>query len=187
MRWHKHGLIYAPNGEWPWAKSHAFIPTAEYSDKSGLRVYFTALDVNQFGRVGYVDLDPQNPHRVLYVTSEPVLNIGELGTFDDSGVNASCVIDVGTQKYMYYIGWQRAERVPYMLFSGLAISIDSGQSFRRYSTVPVFDRSNTEPYSRSAPFVMFDQGRFKAWYWSCLNWSRDGDWVHYNNVIKYIE
>lgn len=187
MKWRKHGLIYAPNGEWEWAKSHAFIPTAEFSNNTGLRVYFTALDANHFGRVGYVDLDPLNPRRVLYVTSAPVLDLGELGGFDDSGVNASCVINVGEQKYLYYIGWQRTDRVPYMLFSGLAISNDGGQSFHRYSRVPVLDRTDAEPYSRSAPFVMFDQDRFRLWYWSCIQWSREENWVHYNNVIQYTE
>jgi predicted GH43/DUF377 family glycosyl hydrolase len=187
MKWHKCGLVYAPAGNRWWARSYATIPTADVINDRVIRVYFAALDENRYGRIGYVDVDANDPQRILYETQEPVLDIGELGTFDDSGVNPSCVINFAGKKHLYYIGWQRAERAPYMLFSGLAISEDGGQSFRRYSRVPVLDRTDAEPYSRSAPFVMFDQGCFRAWYWSCLNWSRDGDWVHYNNVIQCTE
>lgn len=186
MKWKKLGLIFAPSGELWWARSHAFIPTAERLDHC-IRIYYTALDENKFGRIGYVDLDIDNPKNILHFIKEPVLDIGEIGSFDDSGVNASCVINVDKKKYLYYIGWQRTKRVPYMLFSGLAISDDQGKSFRRYSGVPVLDRISSESFSRSAPFVYKDRDIFKVWYWSCMNWSIENDWVHYNNVIKYAE
>jgi predicted GH43/DUF377 family glycosyl hydrolase len=186
MKWQKRGLVYVPTGEQWWAKSHAFIPTAEVLEDR-IRVYFTSLDVNKFGRIGYVEVDIEKPSKILFLTNEPVLDIGILGTFDDCGVNASCVVNVKDKKYLYYIGWQRVERVPYMLFSGLAISLDGGKSFERYSNAPVLDRTPSESFSRSAPFVFIDRGLFKTWYWSCTNWSVENGWVHYNNVIKYAE
>lgn len=187
MRWRKRGLVYLPEGDSWWTKNrYAFNPTVETTADGGLRVYFASLDENDYGRIGFVELDADDPHKIRRQTKEPVLDTGVLGAFDDSGVNPSCAINVGGKKYLYYIGWQRCTRVPYMLFSGLAVSED-GVSFSRHSRVPVFDRTEAEPFSRSAPCVLIENGVFRAWYWSCQHWSLEDGWVHYNNVIRYAE
>ncbi|MHC4309791.1 MAG: hypothetical protein ACYSSN_07595 [Planctomycetota bacterium] len=187
MKWRKLGLTYTPSGNLWWAKSYAILPTAEITNEQVIRVYFASLDEYLFGRIGFVELDPNDPQRILYESKEPVLNIGEIGTFDDSGVNPSCVLNVNDRKYMYYIGWQRVERVPHMLFSGLAIANQDGDKFTRYSRVPILDRTTEEPFSRSAPFVVIENGIFRMWYWSCEHWSDDKGWTRYNTVIKYAE
>ena len=187
MKWRKRGHVYAPSGDAWWARTHAFIPSAEVVNGGRVRVYYTGLDAERYGRVGYVDLDADDPTRVLGHSAEPVLDLGELGAFDDCGVNASCVVTTDGVKHLYYIGWQRAARVPYMLFSGLATSRDGGQTFQRHSRVPVLDRTAAEPFSRSAPCVRVDGGRYEMWYWSCVRWSDEGDGVHYNNVIRFAE
>jgi len=179
--------LYLPDANLWWARNgYAFNPTVETSEDGVLRVYFAALDENNYGRIGFVELDADNPQTITRQPSEPVLDIGELGTFDDSGVNPSCAITVAGKRYLYYIGWQRSVRVPYMLFSGLAVSED-GDSFTRHSRVPLFDRTEAEPFSRSAPCVLIENGKFRAWYWSCEHWSQEDDWLHYNNVIRYAE
>jgi hypothetical protein len=185
MKWQKRGLVYAPRGDRWWAKSYATIPTVDILDERVIRVYFASLDENHFGRIGYVDLDAQDPTKILFETPEPVLDIGAPGSFDDSGVNAACIIPVHDKKYLYYIGWQRCEQVPYMLFSGLAISSDGGTRFEKYAPVPILDRTPAEPFSRSAPFVLAEQDRFHVWYWSCEYWSKEESLIHYNNVIRH--
>lgn len=186
MRWTKQGLIYAPGGHQWWARSYAFNPTPETIDDKTIRVYFASLDENRHGRIGYVDLDAADPTRIKYETPEPVLDVGEAGAFDDSGVNPSCVINVGNEKHLYYIGWQRCERVPYMLFSGLAI-LDQHDSFRKYSRTPILDRTEAEPFSRSALCVLSEGPRLNGWYWSCERWTVEQKEIHYNNVIKHAE
>ena len=187
MTWRKKGLVYAPKGDLWWARNYALLPTAEVIDDHVIRVYFASLDDNQYGRIGYVDLDADEPKRILFETQEPVLDLGELGAFDDSGVTPSCILNFGGKKYLYYIGWQRCERVPYMLFTGLAVSDDEGQSFAKHSPVPVLDRTPREPFSRSAPFVLIENNVLGMWYWSCESWSLEEGVVHYNNVIRYAE
>jgi predicted GH43/DUF377 family glycosyl hydrolase len=184
MIWRKRGLVYRPNGERWWARQYATIPTAEALDDRTLRVYFAALDDRRYGRIGFVDLDARDPTRILAESSEPVLDLGEPGTFDDCGVNASCTVTVGDRRFLYYIGWQRCERVPYMLFSGLATSVDQ-QVFQRASRVPILDRTGAEPFSRSAPCVLPVEDGFHMWYWSCLRWSEGRNGLHYNNVIRH--
>ena len=187
MNWQKKGLIYAPSGDLWWAKSYAMLPTAEVLNEEIIRVYFASLDENKFGRIGFVDVDAANPNRILFESSEPILDLGELGTFDDSGVNPSCVLNINGRKFLYYIGWQRCGRVPYMLFAGLAVNNDNEKSFTKHSRIPILDRTPDEPFSRAAPFVFFENGIFKMWYWSCLNWTDEDGWIHYNNVIRYLE
>lgn len=183
MKWRKLGRVFAPSGDRWWARSHAFTPTAHVLDDRLIRVYYTGLDDRRFGRVGFVELDPRAPTRVTRESADPVLDIGELGSFDDCGVNASCALQVDGGTRLYYIGWQRAERVPHLLFTGLAESPDGVQPFRRRSRVPVLDRTELEPFSRSAPCVHRVDDGFRAWYWSCRYWAEGAGRVHYNNVV----
>ena len=173
--WTKQGLIYQPSGYW-WNKTHGYLPTAykmaddAYGTNERIRVYFAGLDENQYGRIGYVDLDPQNPAHILYETPEPVLDIGEPGAFDDCGVTPSCIVPVGTEIWMYYIGWQRLTRVPYSLLSGLAVSKDRGKTFERMFNTPILERTREELNVRSAPFVIHEAG-FRMWYVSQMGWT----------------
>jgi predicted GH43/DUF377 family glycosyl hydrolase len=184
MIWRKCGLVYRPSGERWWARQYATIPTVQALDERTLRVYFAALDELSYGRIGFVDLDARDPTRILAESLEPVLDLGEPGAFDDCGVNPSCTIMVRGETFLYYIGWQRCERVPYMLFSGLASSVDH-RAFRRASRVPILDRTAAEPFSRSAPFVLPTEDGFRMWYWSCLRWSQGSTGLRYNNVIRH--
>lgn len=185
MKWRKLGRIYVPDGSLSWARSYAHLPTVDIINDEIIRVYFASLDENKYGRIGFVDLDINDPGKVLYIAPKPVLDIGELGTFDDCGAVPSCIITHDNSKYLYYIGFQRAERVPYMLFTGLAIENENEKKFKKYSQVPILDRTDDEPFSRSAPYIIQEDGIFKMWYWTCLKWTPTEKGVHYNNVIKY--
>ena len=138
-----------------------------------IRVYFSSWDENQVGRIGYVDLDIHDPKKVLYVTEEPVLDVGGVGMFDEYGVAPSCVLSVSDKKHLYYQGFQRTEKEEVTpLFIGLAISDSGGRVFRKFSRVPVLDRTPDEPSGRSAPFVCIQNSIFRMWYVSHLE-----EWV----------
>jgi predicted GH43/DUF377 family glycosyl hydrolase len=184
MKWRKLGRVWAPDGTLWWARSYALLPTVEIIGYELVRVYFASLDHDRYGRVGFLDLDASDPLRVLAVHERPVLDVGPLGAFDDSGVNPSCVVTTGGRRALYYIGWQRCSRVPYMLFSGLAVWSDEKGAFCRQQETPVLDRNIDEPFSRAAPFVLPVSGGFRAWYWSCVEWTEGPEGVHYNNVIR---
>lgn len=170
MIWRKLGHAYAPLGDRPWARQYAHLPTPVVWDGRTIRVYFAGLDDDKFGRIGYVDVDVTDPTRVLRESSEPVLDLGRPGTFDDCGVNPSCVLHTGDRWQMYYIGWQRSRRVPYLLFAGLAESAD-GERFERVSQVPILDRTDAEPFLRSATSVLPTPGDCRAWYVSATGWT----------------
>jgi hypothetical protein len=186
MRWRKRGLVYAPRGDLWWARSYATIPTAERIDDRALRIYFASLDEHLRGRVGYVDVDVRDPSRILREATVPVLDLGGPGLFDDSGVNPSCMVQIDGRKCLYYIGWQRCERVPYMLFAGLASATEDDR-FERVQEVPVLDRTPGEPFLRSATSVLRANGSFQAWYVSGLGWEETAGRLHPTYTIRYAE
>ena len=163
MSWRKLGHVYSPDGSLWWARTNASFPTVEPLGDGRIRVYFTALDELQDGRIGYVDVDADDPLRVIEVAPEPVLDIGGLGEWDDCGANAMGIVADGGRKLLYYQGWQRTQKAP-LIFGGVAISDDGGESFHRIGRVPALDRTPAEPYLRAAPFVLRDGDRFRMWY-----------------------
>ena len=82
-------------------------------------------------------MDINEPSRVLYITEIPVLGLGNLGCFDDSGVMTSWIVDHGCMKYLFYTGWTQGVTVPYYFYVGLAISKDRGKSYERISKAPM--------------------------------------------------
>ena len=150
-----------------------------------LRVYFTGLDEHNFGRTGFVDLDARDPSRVLRESQEPVLDVGEIGSFDDSGATAFSMVDDGSTRRLYYQGWQRAERAPYLLFTGLATSDRNGDAFEKHGRTPVLDRTDNDPFLRGAPYVLRQDGAFRMWYVSGRGWYSDDHGLHYEVGIRH--
>jgi predicted GH43/DUF377 family glycosyl hydrolase len=137
-----------------------------------IRVYAAFLDQSKVGRIGYVDVDAREPLRVLKVSHKPVLDVGEPGTFDDNGVTPVTILQYQDKLWLYYLGWQLGVKMPYFLFTGLAVSKDGGESFERYSRTPVLERSDEEPFVRSAAHVHWHNGRWRMWYVAAHGWIR---------------
>lgn len=187
MFWHKQGLIYAPDGQLSWAKSHAMIPTPELIEDR-IRIYLSSCDDKGIGRVGYIDVLANNPKQILKISQAPLLDIGLPGAFDDNGVIPTSVLTLpnGT-KYLYYVGFEICTNIRYRLLTGVAKSTDRGESFVRVKRTPVLERSNKELYFRCGPFVMLDDDVFKLWYVAGSDWLRlkDKDVPIY--TIHYLE
>ena len=78
------------DGKHEWAQSHAYIPTPLVLPDR-IRVFIAFWDNQQVGRIGYVDVNKNNPLKIINISSSPVLDIGEPGTFDDNGVCDHCI------------------------------------------------------------------------------------------------
>lgn len=170
MTWRKQGLIFAPAGQYDWMRTHAQLPFATPAGPDVLRVYFGTRD--QFNRTvtAYIEVEADNPKHILYVHDQPVLGLGALGCFDDSGAMPSWIVDDGDLKYLYYIGWNVGATVPYRNAIGLAVSRDGGQSFTRLFDGPIMDRTHREPHFCACPCVIREGARWRMWYLSCVQW-----------------
>lgn len=187
MAWEKRGVIFHADGQYPWMAHHACVPTPYLLDDDTLRVYFAPRDADGKSRVTYLETDPANPSDVRYVHDRPVLDLGRLGTFDDSGAMPTCLVPDGDRLYLYYVGWSPAVTVPYRNSVGVAVSEDGGVTFARVFEGPVVDRTKDEPFFTASPFVLKEGALWRMWYASSTGFAMVEGRPEPVYVIKYAE
>ncbi len=188
MKWNKLGVVWNTDGTHPWSRSHAMGPTPFLRDEKTIRVFLTTLDEQGRGRPMFVDVAADNPTRVLNVSDCPLLDIGVPGTFDDNGLMAISFVQTKPgELYMYYAGFEICTQIRYRILSGLAISADGGESFKRYSMAPILERTSEELYFRGGPFAMLDEGVFKLWYVAGSEWTKLNDKAMPVYDLRYLE
>jgi predicted GH43/DUF377 family glycosyl hydrolase len=170
FQWKKEGCIYVPRGLHGFDVSHCHKPTPLQINSETVRIYFGTRDQQSKTRTTFIDVDANNPQKIQYIHDKPVLNLGKIGAFDDSGANVSCVMRVDEKIYMYFIGWNPSTTVHTRNSIGLAISKDGGTTFERAYDGAVIDRSKDEPYYIGAVEVMHHNGKFMMWYTCGSEW-----------------
>lgn len=184
--WFKKGLIYNVDGIHVWNKSHAQVPVVDLLEDR-MRVYYATRDLLGKSNISYIEIARDTPEKIIYKHESTLLKLGKKGTFDDSGIMPSSIVNVGTKKYMYYIGWTTRGTVPFQNAVGLAISEDGGRQFNKFSEGPIITINHREPYFSGTAFVMLEDDIFKMWYLSCVKWELfDGKYEPIYN-IKYAE
>jgi hypothetical protein len=187
VKWVKKGVIFTPDNDRDWMRTHASIPIGDMRADGTMRIYFGTRDGEGRSHIGHVDVDPSDPARILGLSEAPLLPLGQRGTFDDSGIMPSWLVNHDGRKFLYYIGWNPQVTVPYRLSIGLAISDDGGATFVKYPGGPVSDRSVEEPYFNTAPCVLVDSGVWRMWYVSCTGWELVNGWPEPRYHVKYAE
>lgn len=187
MKWIKKGVIFAPDHNYDWMVSHASLPVVDEVREGVLRIYIGTRDGNGRSHTSYLEVEAAHPENIIYIHDRPVLQLGRPGTFDDSGIMPSWIINHDGKKYFYYIGWNPQVTVAYRLAIGLAISEDGGESFRKVSEGPVCDRSIDEPFFNTAPCVLVEGGTWKMWYISCTGWDTVNGRPEPRYHIKYAD
>jgi hypothetical protein len=184
-RWIKESQVFRLPAGLPWASSHAALPVIEGSGDLR-RVYFSARDASDRARIGWFELRLSAPQETLTVSATPTLDIGPLGSFDDSGVTTACLVESEGRRHLYYSGWTRGASVPFYFFVGLAVSED-GLSFQRFSNAPILERSMVDPYLTASPSVIVEGGRWRMWYVSGTGWRLVDGRPRPSYHIKYAE
>ena len=169
MSWKRLGLVFAPDGKQPWARSHAALPTPVHVVGDVFRIFYSSRDAENRSHVGWADVEVSTAPRVLAVAPEPVLAPGEDGTFDDSGVGVGCIIRADDGFALYYMGWNLGVRSPWHNAIGLARARTLEGPFERFSPGPILDRSPEDPYTISYPCVLrIGPNDWRMWYGSNL-------------------
>ncbi|KZR78105.1 hypothetical protein [Prochlorococcus marinus] len=171
--WKKLGRLIKPEDyNYDWIVTHAMDPTVLHLRDSIYRVYYCGRNNSNQSLIGYSDFDISNPTDVIFTSENEVLGLGDLGCFDDNGVTASCIVNLGKTQYLYYIGWKPRSTTRFGLMTGLAISHDNGTTFTRYSKAPILSLTDREPYSiLTAPYVLkISDDTWYMWYVSCEGW-----------------
>lgn len=168
--WKKKGLIYSVDSKFQWNKSHSQVPVVDKIPGGRLRIYYASRDLSGKSRTSYIEVEANNPHKVEYIHDKPILELGDIGTFDDSGIMPTSIINVGSKKYLYYIGWTTRGTVPFSNSIGLAVSVDGGRNFKKECSGPVIGIGPYEPYFTGTCYVIKKDEIFLAYYLSCIGW-----------------
>lgn len=177
FKWKKLGQVFNPTtlGTQGWMQEQAQNPFV-VDMGTFVRVYFNCRakkdkDGKSTSYAGFVDLDKKNLFNILNISSEPVLQLGPKGSFDEFGVMAGSVFSVGDEYYLYYCGWTRMHSVPYNWAIGLAKSADGGATFSRFGKGPVLGSTYNEPYLQAGcSSIMKINNVFHLWYTSGIKW-----------------
>jgi hypothetical protein len=186
QRWIKKGLIFAAPGAPDWLHSHAALPVA---DRIGdlHRVYFSSRDKAGRAQVGYFEIKLNAADKILRLSATPVIALGPMGAFDDSGVTTSWVVNHQGKKYHYYSGWSLGVTVPFYFYVGLALSEDGGESYQRVSCAPILERNVVDPYLTASPCVLVEDDLWRMWYVSGTGWEMNEGKPRHHYHIRYAE
>jgi hypothetical protein len=185
MKWEKLGQVFQPNNQYKWVKTHAMLPTVDHVEGDIFRIYFSGRDAINISRIGYLDININEPQKIIYLSENPIVDIGKLGSFDDNGISPTCIINYNDKKYFYIMGWNKGSKVRAAEVSGLTISSNNGVSFEKYSNAPVLDRTDKEPYTiLVVSCIIIENGIWRMWYDSADYWINE-ELPRYN--IKYAE
>lgn len=180
VRWRSLGRVFNAPGEGLLA-SHAALPVTDSSPDGDVTVYFTSRDADGRSRIFRFDFDPESPRESIRLHREPLIDLGALGAFDDSGCTTSSIVSYGGKKYLYYTGWSLGSSVPFYLAAGVAVG--DGHHFEKVSRAPILGRDETDPFLVASPVVSVEDGNWRMWYTSCVRWaSEPGGPKHYYHI-----
>jgi hypothetical protein len=189
LTWIKKGLVFenVRHGSGGWMSHSALTPTPYRIDDDLIRVYAGFRDSDGVSRVGYVDVQADNPTTIVRVSTEPVLDIGRDGCFDDNGMILGDIVDTPDGLHMFYVGFQRVAKAKFLAFSGLAVSGDGGHSFRRVQETPILDRAPGRSTIAAIHSVIHENGRWRLWYAVGDDWETIGGHPFPRYHIRYAE
>ena len=179
FKWKKLGKIFEPQKieDISWLKEFAQAPSVLIFDKF-VRVYFSCRplpdDKGQYvSYSAYVDLNRYNLFEIINISRNPILKLGDLGTFDEFGTYPTSVIKNGDDILAYYGGWTRSESVPFNVAIGIAKSNDNGETFTKLDNGPILSYSMDEPFILSGPKIRKFNNQWYLWYISGKKWILD--------------
>lgn len=176
--WEKQGRIFSKH----WCQ----LPVVDNSYEDRLRIYYSQRIDNKSYPM-FFETDKNDPAKIINESKNPLLPLGNLGTFDQAGVMPTEIVTHNNKKYLYYIGWSNRKDVPYFNTIGLAISEDDGNNFKKFSTGPVFGCSYKEPGYTGTIKILIENNIWKAWYLSCRKWEEINGIIEPFYDIKYAE
>lgn len=177
MRWIKLGKIFdptkykLPNNCFEFAQSPQTLVFTDF-----VRIYFSTREKDKTGKylshISFVDIDKAFKE-VITVSKSTVIELGELGTFDEHGIFPLHIMRDKGRILGYISGWSRRVSVSVETSIGLAVSDDNGVTFKRIGHGPVLTSSLVEPFLVGDPFVLNINDIYHMWYIYGTRWIND--------------
>lgn len=178
MKWEKLGVVYDPTKDKDrpdWRHDYAQGVNTLMCDNF-IRIYFCCREKpdeqgRTVSRMTYLDVDKDDPIKVLRVANHPILELGGLGEFDEFGQYPFTVIRDGSIIRGFYGGITRCVSVPFNAAIGGCISEDNGNYFKKMGRGPVLSYSYDEPFVIASPKVRKFGGIFYMTYSAGIKWT----------------
>jgi hypothetical protein len=179
MKWEKFGKIFDPNDyQLPDnSKEFAQSPQTLVFDDF-IRIYFSTRAVEStgmfFSNIAYVDFS-KDLKKVIGVSKNTVIPLGELGTFDEHGIFPINPFKDGDRILAYTCGWSRRVSVSVETSIGVVYSDDNGNTFKRLGPGPILTSSINEPVLVGDGFVQKYNNTYFMWYIFGKTWIKATD------------
>ncbi len=177
MTWQKLGKIFEEKD------GYSAVPTiAQIDDNKASIIYATRDKLNRsIPKIFTINLD------TLEIIAQPqqIMELGNIGCFDDSGVMPCWQTNVEGQQYLYYIGWNTGLTVPFR--NSVGVAVKKNETYQKLYQGPILDRTKDEPHFVASCCVIEDGGVYKMWYLSCVDWQIVNKKPTHFYHIKYAE
>jgi len=171
LDWRPRGVILRPDaGTW-WMSGGLGAFCALPQGDGNVRLFVTGRDNTVRSRIGVVTLQWRASPKVGTISAQPVLDLGDPGSFDMDGVSYPWVVENGTELWMYYVGWNRlGGEIPFRVQVGLAVSRNGGRTFERVTRAPLLPLTDEEPIGSGSVWVERAADGWRMFYTSFLRW-----------------
>lgn len=171
MSWIRKGKIFGRDTcDLDWLRLNTQLPIPYLIEKDRLRLFLTFCDEENRGRLGYLDVSPDNPSVVLDYSKNPLLDLGKTGCFDENGVVSTAIFIEDGKIYLYYCGFQKHVYYPYSSLTGVAVSADGGNTFERVRETPMLERKDGEMFIRTGAGIYKFGDMYRVYYASGNEW-----------------
>ena len=178
MKWKKLGQIFETG-------SFAQSPQALVLDDR-IRIYYSTR-INDNGKflshIAFVDMDKKLEH-ILATSKKLVIDLGELGTFDEHGIFPFSIFQEEGKIAAYTCGWSRRKSVSVETSTGYAVSSDNGLTFDKLGSGPILGASLHEPFLVGDSFVRKYDDQYHMWYMYGVRWVRESAEAAPDRVYK---
>ena len=181
FQWKKMGRVFNPTKvkNRPWLQEFAQAPATLIFDDF-LRIYF-ACRPKRDSKTGqyvsytaYVDVSKENFLDIKGFAEQPILTLGESGTFDEFGTYPTSVLREDNKIVAYFGGWTRCSSVAFTVGIGKAYSVDQGKTFEKVGKGgPIIPYTPDEPFIISGPKIRKFNGVWYLFYIAGKKWVMD--------------
>lgn len=176
MKWLKLGKIFDPTEHTLPSRCVEFAQSPQTLVlKDRVRVYFSTRERDSVGKylshVAFVDFE-RDMRQIIGVSTQQVIELGELGCFDEHGIFPFNVVRDVDRILAYTTGWNRKVSVSADASVGLAVSYDDGLTFKRHGKGPLLSASLKEPFLVADAFVARYGTRYHMWYIFGTKWQK---------------
>ncbi len=181
MHWRKLWNCPAPSTSDELLLTHAANPLPLHLKDDNFRIFYSGRNAEGRSSVGYVDLD-LNTGDLLGRSSGAVFAHGSDTSFYSHGLSIGNIYSTDHGRFMPFMGWQLRPGQHWRGEVG-RLRLDNDDRLVLYPEHAFLPLDAEDPISLSYPWVMHDEGIYKMWYGSTLDWDAgNGEMIH---AIKY--